>query len=140
MNTFSKNKINRGYRGDSKNPSEKAYIYFDGVDIFEIDKNVANGIYQSPIHGRTIIKNMWMDKSEERFVKENFENMSDDAFSSILSANIRGVEVEMYYIHDGNKKYYETCLYVFESIENLPDKEYREVVKIVKKFEKCPND
>lgn len=135
MSSLTKNKINGGYRGDLQNPPEKAFVYFDGSDIFEIDKNVAKGFSQSPIHSFIKIKNMWMDKSEEKYIKDSFKNISKEAFSSILSTNIRGIEVEMYYIHEENKKYYENCLYVFECVENLPDKDYREVVKIIKKYE-----
>ena len=77
MSSLTKNKINGGYRGNSQNPSEKAFVYFDGSDIFEIDKNVAKGFSQSPIHNFITIKNMWMDKSEEKYIKDSFKNMSE---------------------------------------------------------------
>lgn len=134
MESRFKNIIRGGYRGDLKNSPEKAYIYFDGVDIFEIDKNVAVGFSLSPVHSYFEIKNLWTDKKEIDFIKSSFKNISQEAISSILSTNIRGIEVVMYYIHEGNKKYHESCVYVFESVENLPDKEYREVVNFIKKY------
>ena len=134
MESRFKNIIRGGYRGDLENPSEKAYIYFDGVDIFEIDKNVAEGFSLSPIHSCFEIKNLRTDKREIDFIKSSFNDMSQEAISSILSTNFRNIEVVMYYIHEGNKKYHESCVYVFECVENLPDKEYREVVNFIKKY------
>lgn len=93
------NNITSGSRGDI------AYALYDGVDIHEISCPVAMAFREAEIYSLKVVKNIWSDKDEDTAFKTFFDYLSPDAYKAVLNANLRGVDVHIYYRNEEEAEY-----------------------------------
>lgn len=133
-------------RGGSANGRD-AWVLYDpwGGSIVEMNSAIANGFDHSMFYRSMIVSGLW-DKTEtfEEIEKQLGGKLCEDAKRALLSANIRGVNVALYW-HD--KEFEDEVTDCFEllnkqpylervcrQIVNLPQKEWEKVNKIIDKY------
>ena len=80
-----------------------AFVTFSCGNVHEISSDVANFLGRSSDYFSIIIKDLRCDENDREMLKEEFPNLSDEAYRAILNANVRGVEVEVFgYTSDRN--------------------------------------
>lgn len=84
------NSIKGGCRGDDVS------VFCDGIDIYEISHDVANAFGWSwDYNWSWPIYNLRCDEDKQKYLKETFPNLSDEAYRAILDATIRGLTVSI---------------------------------------------
>lgn len=73
-----------------------AFVAFSWGNVHEISSDVANFLGRSSDYFSIIIKDLRCDENDREMLKEEFPNLSEDAYRAILNANVRGVEVEVF--------------------------------------------
>ena len=125
------------------------WVFYDpwGGSIVEMNSAIANGFDHSSCFGSTFVKGLW-NKTEtfEEIEKSIGGKLCEDAKRALLSANIRGVGVAIYFHKKGfedemlnalsfvNKHKFE--IDQVKHIERLPQKEWEKVRNILKKYGK----
>ena len=133
-------------KGGSCN-GQDAWVFYDpwGGSIVEMNRDIANGFDHSVCFSSIFVKGLW-DKTEtfEEFEKFFGGKLCENAKRALLSANIRGVGVAIYF----HKKDFETEMFnaleyvnkhkfeidQVQRIERLPQKEWEKVRNILKKY------
>lgn len=83
-----------------------AFVACSHGNVHEISSDVANFLGRSADYFSVIIKDLRCDENDRELLKEEFPNLSDEAYRAILNANVRGVEVEVFgYTSDRNNLY-----------------------------------
>ena len=114
-----------------------AWVLYDpwGGSIVEMNSAIANGFDHSMFYRSMIVSGLW-DKTEtfEEIEEKIGGKLCEDAKRALLSANIRGVKVAIYW-HD---KEFENktlnALELYKRYNNLPQKEWEKVQKILNKY------
>lgn len=73
-----------------------AFVAYSWGNVHEISSDVANFLGRSADYFSIIIKDLRCDENDREMLKEEFPNLSEDAYRAILNANVRGVEVEVF--------------------------------------------
>lgn len=73
-----------------------AFVTFSCGNVHEISSEVANFLGRSADYFSIIIKDLRCDENDREMLKEEFPNLSEEAYRAILNANVRGVEVEVF--------------------------------------------
>ena len=73
-----------------------AFVTCSWGNVHEISSDVANFLGRSSDYFSIIIKDLRCDENDRELLKEEFPNLSDEAYRAILNANVRGVEVEVF--------------------------------------------
>lgn len=124
-----------------------AWVLYDpwGGSIVEMNSAIANGFDHSMFYRSMMVSGLW-DKTEtfEEIEKQLGGKLCEDAKRALLSANIRGVKVAIYW-HDMdfedeatecfellNKQPY--LEQVCRQIVNLPQKDWEKIQKILNKY------
>lgn len=135
-------------KGGSVN-GQDAWVFYSpwGGCITEMNSAIADGFDHSMFYRSMIVSGLW-DKTEtfEEIEKQIGGKLCEDAKRALLSANIRGVKVALYW-HD--KDFEDEATDCFEllnkqpyledvcrQIVNLPQKEWEKVNKIIDKYGK----
>ena len=133
-------------KGGSCN-GQDAWVFYDpwGGSIVEMNSAIANGFDLSMFYRSTIVSGLW-DKTEtfEEIEKQLGGKLCEDAKRALLSANIRGVKVAIYW-HDMDFEEEATECFellnkqphleqVCRQIIKLPQKEWEKVQKILNKY------
>lgn len=133
-------------KGGSRN-GQDAWVFYDpwGGSIVEMNSAIADGFDHSTCFGSIFVKGLW-DKTEtfEEIENQLGGKLCEDAKRALLSANIRGVGVAIYFHKkDFEKEMLNALRFVnkfepaqVQSIERLPKKEWEKVCNIIKKYEK----
>ena len=133
-------------KGGSVNGRD-AWVFYSpwGGCITEMNSAIADGFDHSMFYRSIIVSGLW-DKTEtfEEIEKQIGGKLCEDAKRALLSANIRGVKVALYW-HD--KDFEDEATDCFEllnkqpyleqvcrQIVNLPQKEWEKVNKIIDKY------
>lgn len=123
-------------KGGSCN-GQDVWVFYDpwGGSIVEMNSAIADGYNHSMFYRSMIVSGLW-DKTEtfEEIEKQIGGKLCEDAKRALLSANIRGVKVAIYW-HD--KVFEDKALKAFELYKryiNLPQKELEKVNKIIDKY------
>jgi hypothetical protein len=133
-------------KGGSVN-GQDAWVFYSpwGGCIVEMNSAIADGFDHSMFYRSMIVSGLW-DKTEtfEEIEKQIGGKLCEDAKRALLSANIRGVQVALYW-HD--KDFEDEATDCFEllnkqpyledvcrQIINLPQKEWEKVQKILNKY------
>ena len=73
-----------------------AFVACSHGNVHEISSDVANFLGRSADYFSVIIKDLRCDENDREMLKEEFPNLSEEAYRAILNANVRGVEVEVF--------------------------------------------
>lgn len=73
-----------------------AFVAFSWGNVHEISSDVANFLGRSSDYFSIIIKDLRCDENDREMLKEEFPDLSEEAYRAILNANVRGVEVEVF--------------------------------------------
>lgn len=73
-----------------------AFVTCSWGNVHEISSDVANFLGRSSDYFSIIIKDLRCDENDREMLKEEFPDLSEDAYRAILNANVRGVEVEVF--------------------------------------------
>ena len=123
-------------KGGSANGRD-AWVLYDpwGGCIAEMNSAIANGFDHSMFYRSMIVSGLW-DKTQtfEEIEEKIGGKLCEDAKRALLSANIRGANVAIYW-HD---KEFENktlkALELYKRYNNLPQKEWEKVNKIIDKY------
>lgn len=135
-------------KGGSCN-GQDAWVFYNpwGGSIVEMNSTIANGFEHSIFYRSMTVSGLW-DKTQtfEEIEEKIGGKICEDAKRALLSANIRGVKVALYWHH---KKFEDEATNCFEllnkqpyleqvcrQIINLPQKEWEKVQKILDKYGK----
>ena len=133
-------------KGGSANGLD-AWVLYDpwGGCIAEMNSAIADGFDHSACFGSIFVKGLW-DKTEtfEEIENQLGGKLCEDAKRALLSANIRGVGVAIYFHKKSREKEMLNALRFVnkfeidqvQCIERLPKKEWEKIQKILKKYEK----
>lgn len=133
-------------KGGSRN-GQDAWVFYDpwGGSIVEMNSAIANGFDHSACFSSIDVKGLW-NKTEtfDWIEKQIGGKLCEDAKRALLNANIRGVQVAIYF----HKKDFENEMFnawefynkhkfevdQVQRIERLPQKEWEKVRNIIKKY------
>ena len=82
-------------RGGSK--GQHITIYCDGVNVYEIDGNIANDMGHDSMFTSFFLRDLLRSQEEQKVLCETFPDLSDDAYCTIRDANLREVFIEVFY-------------------------------------------
>ena len=141
------NRINE-IKGGSVNGRDACVFYDPWVgNIVEMNSDIANGFDQSTCFSLFYVKGLW-NKTETFEEIEKFigGKLCEDAKRALLSANIRGVGVAIYFHKkDFEKEMFNALEFVnkhkyeierVQRIEKLPQKEWEKIQNILNKYGK----
>lgn len=114
-----------------------AFVTCSWGNVHEISSDVANFLGRSSDYFSIIIKDLRCDENDREMLKEEFPNLSEEAYRAILNANVRGVEVEVFgYTSDRNNLF----MKLIELRNKLQKVEYADkklIDKLNKVLRKC---
>ena len=123
-------------KGGSCN-GQDVWVFYEpwGGSIVEMNSAVADGYNHSMFFRSMIVSGLWNKTQTFEEIEEKIcGKLCEDAKRALLSANIRGVKVAIYW-HD---KVFEnkalTALEFYNCYNNLPQKEWDKVSNILKKY------
>ena len=123
-------------KGGSRNGRD-AWVFYDrwGGSITEMTSSIADGYNYSMFYRSMIVSGLW-DKTQtfEEIEEKICGNLCEDAKRALFSANIRGVKIVIYW-HD--KEFEDkalNALELYKRYDNLPQKEWEKVQKILNKY------
>ena len=73
-----------------------AYVYCDGVNVYEMSGEAANGYGRSADYAWLTITDLRCYEIDRENLRDTFPKLSEEAYRAILNANVRGVEVEVF--------------------------------------------
>lgn len=81
-----------------------AYVYCDGVNVYEMSGEAANGYGRSADYAWLTITDLRCYEIDRENLRDTFPKLSEEAYRAILNANVRGADVEViYYKADRSK-------------------------------------
>ena len=124
---------------------QDAWVFYDpwGGSIVEMNSAIADGYNHSMFYRSMIVSGLWDTTQTFEEIEEKIcGKLCEDAKRALLSANIRGVKVAIYwhdkvFEHKALKVFEHKALKAFELYNcyiNLPQKELEKVNKIIDKY------
>lgn len=126
--------MNKNYiRGGSK--GQHITIYCDGVNVYEIDGNIANDMGHDRMFNSLFLQDLLRSPEEQKILRETFPDLSDDAFCAIRDANLREVYIEVFYKDYDEERYlremYEKSLKIRHIFKKIDTKTFNNIAKLV---------
>ena len=122
-------------KGGSVN-GQDAWVIYDqfGGSIAEMNSSVGACIDYSSMFGSVLVKGLWDNtQSFEEIEDEIGGKLNEKARHALLSANIRGVGVALFFHNEELERKAMEAMRIKSFIENLPQKDLEKVMKILNK-------
>ena len=122
--------------GGSVNGRDAWVVYNPwGGSVAEMNGSVASVIDQTSMFSSVYIKGLW-DKTQtfEEIEEKIGGKLCEGAKRALLSTNIRGVGVALYFHKDMEEDNAKEAMRLKGHIDNLPQKEWEKVMNILKKY------
>ena len=123
-------------KGGSVNGQDAWVVYNPwGGSIAEMNSSVAECFDHSSMYSSVFVKGLW-DKTQtyEEIEEKISGKLNENARRALLSANIRGVGVALYFHKDDAETEAMNAMRLKGHIDNLPQKEWEKVMNILKKY------
>ena len=124
-------------KGGSVN-GQDAWVIYDqfGGSIAEMNSSVAACIDYSIMFGSVFVEGLWDKTQTYEEIEENIGGkLNEKARQALLSANIRGVRVVLYFHKEEMERKAEFAMRIKNHIDRLPQKEFEKVMKILNKYD-----
>lgn len=114
-----------------------AYVVYNTGNIHEISREVANFIGRSADYFSIIIKDLRCDENDREMLKEEFPDLSEEAYRSILNANVRGVMVEVFDYNSARDEFVSKLIGLRNKLRISEQFDKKPIEKINKSLRRC---